>query len=87
MKPSLPKLRSFLVPAIACLLVLVVVSSAWACPTCKEGLAGDPQARRMAEGYYYSILFMMAMPFLLLGSFSSYAYLAVCRARRESESD
>ena len=41
--------------------------------------------RFLSAGFYYSILFMMAMPFLLLGSFGSYAYLLVRRARNGSD--
>lgn len=68
------------------LLVLVVTlslaSSAWACPTCKDGLAeNDPAAHAVAAGYFYSILFMMAMPFVIIGTFGSFAYLSVRRAR------
>lgn len=68
------------------LLVLVVVlclaGDAWACPTCKDGIAeNDPGSQAMAAGYFYSILFMMAMPFLIIGTFGSFAYLSVRKAR------
>jgi len=59
-------------------------SLADACPLCKQ--AADQTERPagdIASGYFWSILFMMSMPFLLLGSFSSYMYLAVRKARRE----
>ncbi len=76
------------VPAV--LLVAAVVLSmsalATACPTCKEGIAGsDPNHERMVAGYFYSILFMMSMPFLVLGTFGSFAYLSVRRARTAAE--
>ena len=49
-------------------LVLLIASVAAACPTCKEGLAqNDPQGQSIAAGYYYSILFMMSMPYIVLG--------------------
>ena len=35
----------------------------------------------MAAGYFYSILFMMAMPFVIIGSFGGIAYLSVRKAR------
>ena len=49
---------------MAVALVLLIASVAAACPTCKEGLAqNDPHGQSIAAGYYYSILFMMSMPF------------------------
>lgn len=65
---------------------LVCTAVASACPTCKDALAeNDPNHANVVRGYFYSILFMMAMPFLLLGSFGSYMYLEVRRARRKQE--
>lgn len=51
-----------------------------ACPTCKEGLNND--GGNMIQGYFWSIIFMMSMPFLILGGLSSMFYLDVRRARR-----
>ena len=47
--------------------VVVVVSSGdvQACPTCKDTLGANGQ--RWAEGFYWSILFMLTMPALLVG--------------------
>jgi uncharacterized membrane protein len=70
--------------ALALVLVLLIATVAGACPTCKEGLAqNDPQGESIAAGYYYSILFMMAMPFAVLGTFGSLAYLSIRRARSQ----
>jgi len=67
----------FVLLAICCL-----AGEAAACPTCKEGLAeNDPSSQAMAAGYFYSILFMMSMPFLILGTFGSFAYWSVRKAR------
>jgi uncharacterized membrane protein len=71
--------------AIATLAVVALPSLALACPTCKDSLASSPEQQGMVQGYFYSILFMMAMPFVLLGSFGSYAYLLVRRARAEQQ--
>ena len=61
-----------------------IASVAAACPTCKEGLAqNDPQGQSIAAGYYYSILFMMSMPYIVLGTFISVAYYSVRRARQK----
>ena len=62
--------------------VVWLAGDASACPTCKDGLAeSDPGTQAMAAGYFYSILFMMSMPFLIIGTFGSFAYLSVRRAR------
>ena len=75
-------MRRILSLLLAVVLVLGLAAIATACPTCKLGLAeNDPAGAGMAAGYFYSILFMMAMPFVLLGSFGSYAYFAVRRAQ------
>ena len=71
---------SRLILALAIVVILAGVASA--CPNCKESLA-DPQQHSMATGYYYSILFMMAMPFAILGTFGSLAYLSIRRARAQ----
>lgn len=62
-----------------------IASAAVACPNCKETLS-DPQNLSIARGYFYSILFMMSMPFAILGTFGSFAYLSIRRARRQQES-
>jgi hypothetical protein len=73
--------------ALALVLVCLIASVAGACPTCKEGLAEtDPHGEALAAGYYYSILFMMAMPFAILGTFGSLAYLSIRRAARQQSS-
>lgn len=45
------------------------------CPSCKEGLSGSEQ---WAQGFNASILFMMAMPFAVVGV----VMFAAMRARR-----
>jgi hypothetical protein len=78
-------LRYVLIAAVLGL-VLLIASVAAACPTCKEGLAQhDPHGQSIAAGYYYSILFMMAMPFAILGTFGSLAYLSIRRARKNGD--
>jgi hypothetical protein len=81
-----PVIVRWLTAAAVLALVLLVVSVAAACPNCKEGLAqNDPHGQSIAAGYYYSILFMMAMPFTILGTFGSLAYLSIRRARMQQE--
>lgn len=74
------------------LLVLVMVGLfcqlAHACPGCKDALAeNDPQHARMVSGYFWSILFMMAMPFAIAGTFGTYCYLEIRRRRSEQRTD
>lgn len=61
---------------IACL-----AGTASACPTCKDGMAGDPAYSNMVNGYFWSILFMMSMPFLVFSGVAAYFYYEVRRAR------
>ena len=72
--------------AIFCLavaLLLIAADGASACPTCKENLAHNGQ--NLARGFYYSILFMVSMPFLIFGGLCSYFYWEVCRARARQQ--
>ncbi|MEQ8208645.1 MAG: hypothetical protein RH917_02340 [Lacipirellulaceae bacterium] len=75
------RIRSIACLALAALVITCVMSvDASACPTCKDGISeNDPAAQSMAAGYFYSILFMMTMPFLILGSFISFAYWSIRR--------
>jgi hypothetical protein len=65
--------------------VLVLASSALsgpasACPNCKEAVAAQPaEAANIAQGYNWSVLFMVGMPFLLLGTGSLMVARAVKR--------
>ena len=69
-------------PVVLALALLFVFSSAaFACPTCKENLAGDPEAANIVRGYFWSILFMLSMPPLILSGLSLYFYYEVCKAR------
>ena len=69
---------------LALLLVAVFADLASACPTCREGLAeNDPHGQSMAAGYYYSILFMMSMPFIIITTFGSFAYRSLKKAEAE----
>jgi len=63
-------------------LVFALSTSAWACPGCKEALAsGDGQGGDLVSGFFWSILFMLSMPFLIFGTFCTSMYIAVRRAR------
>ncbi len=55
-----------------------------ACPTCKNGLANDPSTANIARGYFWSIIFMMSMPFLILTGLGSYFYYEIRKARKNA---
>jgi hypothetical protein len=68
--------------SLVVLLVLAIPDLVLACPNCKDTLAeGGANAMNLVRGYFWSILFMMSMPFLILGSLISYFYYEVCKAR------
>ena len=79
---------NWLLIALVVAIALLAASPASACPTCKDGIAeNDPAAQSMAAGYFYSIVFMMSMPFLLLGTLGSFAYFSVRRARLSGDTE
>ena len=53
-------------------LLLLAAGEVMACPNCKEALpSADAGSGNVAEGFYYSILLMMAAPFLLAAGFGT----------------
>ena len=81
MKRLISRLIRSLSIALVVALLLVIADSALACPTCKENLAGDPEAANIVRGYFFSILFMLSMPPLILSGLSLYFYYEVRKAR------
>lgn len=54
-----------------------------ACPNCKDSLSqNDPTAMGIVQGYFWSIILMLSLPFLVLGGLSTYFYWLVRRARK-----
>jgi hypothetical protein len=72
-------------PAVAIALVLSAGSIASACPSCQAALGGDSAQGDLSRGIYYSILFMMSMPFAIVGTFGTLAYRAIKREQRRQE--
>jgi len=81
----LPSISRWLVPALCLLLVFGATSVASACPSCKAALNGDGSQGDLARGIYYSVLFMMSMPFAITGTFAGFMYRAVKREQRRVE--
>lgn len=94
------RLRTFSVPILA--ISLLAASVAYACPNCRDTVAGEaqsaeqanvapdaPDARphnvaaspRLAEGFNYSVLFMLAVPYTLLGVFVFGGYYFIRKSR------
>ena len=76
-------LKAFQFLLIVALMILLAETSLEACPTCRETLSENDS--HLVSGYFWSIVFMMAMPFILLGSLSAYFYFQVLRARATME--
>ena len=87
-QPSCPvrttKTRRLVTSLIALAMVLCCSVVLEACPTCKEGIADN--GADMVNGYGWSIVFMMSMPFLIFTSLCSYFYYEILKARRAAES-
>lgn len=61
--------RSILFAALVLSAVVGPSTRVLACPNCKEAVAAQPsEVANMKNGYNWSVLFMMAMPFTLLGT-------------------
>ncbi len=77
---SLIRRFASLLVALAC--VCGPVRMASACPTCSEAAAAnDPEHEHMVKGYFYSILFMMGVPYTVFSGFCAYMYWEVKKAR------
>lgn len=56
---------------VSCVALLALASAGRvdACPNCKEAVAAQPaDVARMANGYNWSVMFMIAVPFTMLGA-------------------
>jgi hypothetical protein len=63
-------------------LLMLLAGIATACPTCGDGIGqSDPQGQSLAAGMYYSILFMMSMPYVILATVGCVFYFHIRRAR------
>ncbi len=66
-----------ILPWLVFLVTLTLADEILACPNCKEAVANqDGDAMRLANGYSWSILLMIGMPFTLLGT----GMMAIVRA-------
>jgi len=71
---------SRLVPALALASLLLVAADAAACPGCREAVANQTgDALRLKDGYYWSIIMMIAMPFSMVGTGAFFVTRAIKR--------
>jgi heme/copper-type cytochrome/quinol oxidase subunit 2 len=69
--------------AVAVLVALILLpATATACPTCKESIADGGNSANLVQGFGWSIIFMMSMPFLILGGLAAYFYFEIRKARK-----
>lgn len=81
----MPHLRRNLIAVLLAAACFAHASEVEACPGCAEAQAGQGPGRAgIVQGYQLSIVFMMAMPFLIVGSFGGYVYYSVRRAQKDS---
>jgi hypothetical protein len=63
---------------VALLLAILAASDAKACPNCKEAVSATPgEAASLADGFNWSVLFMLSVPFSLLGTGAFMVHRAV----------
>lgn len=67
------------IAACCCIAFFWLADVVMACPTCKEGLGEEPS--NQIQAYFWSIIFMMSMPFLIFGGLSAYFYILIRRDR------
>lgn len=71
---------------VSLIVAAVIAADAFGCPNCKDGInTSDPAGLNVARGYFYSILFMLAMPFTLAGSFGAYVWREMRRQKRADQ--
>lgn len=79
----MPKSRALTIVLVTLLALSAFGGVANACPMCKAALASHDKAQGdIVQGFFWSILFLLSMPFLLLGAFTTYMWLLVRRSKR-----
>ena len=70
-------------------LLLLLIATAWftgdslamACPNCGDAMASDPAQAGLVRGIFWSILFLLSMPFLIFAGIAGYFYWLIRSAR------
>jgi len=74
---SQPLRRSWL---LAIAVMAAMAAPVQACPMCSQALA-DGKGGDLIAGFFWSIVFMMSMPFLIVAALALYFFLQVRKAR------
>lgn len=74
--------------AIAVMVALLLAPLVRACPMCAEALENGKSGtgQNLSKGIYYSLLFMLSMPFLLTGAFG-FAFYRMAKGNGARSSD
>lgn len=72
--------RSILLALWTGAVVLLIPTLAGACPVCWIG-GSSPDHDATARGFYWGLLFLMAMPFAVVGSIAGWLFYVYRRAR------
>ena len=72
-------MRDLMIPLLIVASFLLLAADASACPGCKEAVAAQApgDGPGLVDGYFWSILFMMGMPFALFGTGAFFVTRAV----------
>jgi hypothetical protein len=66
--------------AIALVAMLQADRVAWGCPNCKEAVSlQDGEAANLSNGYNWSVMFMLVVPFSMMGTGAFVVHRAVKR--------
>jgi hypothetical protein len=82
MKPHRNEIGRIGLISLVCLGLLLTATPAWACPNCAEGMAHDPAQAGLVRGIFWSILFLLSMPFLIFAGVGGYFYWLIRSARQ-----
>jgi hypothetical protein len=66
--------------AVALVTMLQADRAAWACPNCKEAVSlQNGEATNLSNGYNWSVMFMLVVPFSMMGTGAFVIHRAVKR--------
>ena len=74
------KLRFFLSTLLAAVAAVLSYSAAHACAVCVGGGADDP----LTDAFNWSVLFLMAMPYSVLGSIGAFLFYSYRRSAKQA---
>ncbi len=77
------RFRGLLRLSVVFALTAAMGATAWACPLCKDNLDNAAGGGGLAQGFYYSILAMVAAPYAVVAAIGFGVYRASRRAGSE----